>query len=1180
VCKPAFVSGVALHSANVDWPTFVKYDSSGRAILSAAPSAVTGYDDTKADLLNSVSGNYQYMADSAGLVATYSFYSSTTATDTSAGGVASYLSSTAIQRGETGTSVPQAAVQYFHHTGGGATVNPVANSTVYRNTDGTGGETTSYAYTWFSSSTRVQSMQVTYPTVTTVENGPNSADVVTVFFDGYGRPIWTKDADGFINYTEYDQATGAVDKTIVDVNTSNTSDFSNLPSGWTTPSGGGLHLITTAEIDALGRTTKLTDANGNVTYTVYDDPNHAARVYPGWQSGSSTTTGPTQVMREDRPGSYFETLTMSATPHVTSSRPDGTESIASIQTLSRSYTSNANQVVRTDAYFNLSGVTYSTSKYIGTQNTNYYTTNYGYDDRGRPDRTQTPTGTIYRTVYDGLNRVVSTWVGTNDTPGSGEWSPTNNTSPSNMIQVTGNQYDGNGVGDSNLTQTTAIPGGSAANRVNQVFYDWRDRQVASKMGVEGTESTSLNRPIYYTEYDNLNEAIAQEQYDGDNVTITTTNGVPDKPSSSLRRSRSTTDFDERGRVYATHVFSVDQSAGTLSTSSLNTNTWYNHRGLAIKTAAPGGMVTKYAYDGAARASKRFTTDGVDDSSWSDAGSVTGDNVLTQTENQYDNNSNMILTIAKDRNHDETATGELGDASTSPKARVSYMASYYDAVNRTTADVNVGTNGGSSYTRPSSAPSRSDTVLVNSYAYNAAGWLETTTDPRAIDGKTFYDNLGRTTKTVQDYTNGTPTNSSDKTTEYTYDGSNHMLTLQADLVSSAYEKTQWNYGLTTSGGNGVNSNDMLASMEYPDPSSGNPSTSQEESYTLNALGQRLTLTDRNGSTHTYSYDVVGRQTADAVTTLGSGVDGAVRRLETAFDTAGRPYLYTSYDASSGGSAVNQVEQIYNGLGQLITEYQEHSGAVNTSTTLKVLYAYSEMASGANHSRLTSMTYPNGRVLNYTYSSGLDDSISRLSSITDSGTTLESYSYLGLGTVVVRNHPQATNQLTYVKQSGESNGDAGDQYTGLDRFGRIVDQRWIKTSDGSATDRFKYGYDRDGNVLYRTNELNHTFDELYHANGASNGYDGLNQLTDFARGTLSDTNSDGVPDTISSPTHTQSWTFDALGNWSSVTTDGTTQNRTANKQNEITSITSLTTPTYDNNGNMTGDENGKGVTARPL
>src|SRR5206468_9100827 len=180
---------------------------------------------------------------------------------------------------------------------------------------------------------------------------------------------------------------------------------------------------------------------------------------------------------------------------------------------------------------------------------------------------------------------------------------------------------------------------------------------------------------------------------------------------------------------------------------------------------------------------------------------------------------------------------------------------------------------------------------------------------------------------------------------------------------------------------------------------------------------------------------------------------------------------------------------------------------------------------------------------------------------------------LSTVVIRSHPEPTVDLTYVKQGSEGTGDAGDQYTGLDRFGRVIDQRWINTSTSTATDRFKYAYDRDGNRLYRTNEVNHSFDELYHANGASNGYDGLDQLTDFRRGTLSDANSDGVLDTVSTASRTQSWDFDALGNFDSQTTDGTTQTRSANKLNEITSISSATTPTYDSNGSMTGDETGK-------
>jgi YD repeat-containing protein len=216
-----------------------------------------------------------------------------------------------------------------------------------------------------------------------------------------------------------------------------------------------------------------------------------------------------------------------------------------------------------------------------------------------------------------------------------------------------------------------------------------------------------------------------------------------------------------------------------------------------------------------------------------------------------------------------------------------------------------------------------------------------------------------------------------------------------------------------------------------------STSLKDTLTVNALEQTKTSADRIGSVHTLTYDVLGRLTSDAVTTLGSGVDGAVRRVEVAYDTQGNAYLFTNYDAATAGNIVNQVQRTFNGLGQLTAEYQSHSGAVNTGSTPKAQYAYSEMSGGANHSRLTSTTYPNGKVLTYSYSSGLIDSISRLSSLSDTSGTLESYDYLGLGTVVRRAHSQPGVDLTYIKQSGESNGDAGDQYTGLDRFDRVVD-----------------------------------------------------------------------------------------------------------------------------------------------
>ena len=79
--------------------------------------------------------------------------------------------------------------------------------------------------------------------------------------------------------------------------------------------------------------------------------------------------------------------------------------------------------------------------------------------------------------------------------------------------------------------------------------------------------------------------------------------------------------------------------------------------------------------------------------------------------------------------------------------------------------------------------------------------------------------------------------------------------------------------------------------------------------------------------------------DTVTTLGTGVDGAVRRVESAYDGQGNAYLMTSYDATTAGTIVNQVQREFNGLGQMAKEYQAVSGAVNTSTTPNVQYAYS-------------------------------------------------------------------------------------------------------------------------------------------------------------------------------------------------------------------------------------------------
>jgi RHS repeat-associated protein len=1150
-------------TTNQDWDTFNKYDSQERLVLDAAPSAVTGYNDSYADLLHNANGTYQYLSNTSGLISTTDYYTSTTATETTAGGVAGYLQDTKVQQGQQGTAILQDTKQYFTHTASGVTVNPLASDTVYRNTDGTGAETTSYAYTYFSGTTQVQSVTVSLPVISAGENGPGTADTQTTFFDSYERPIWVMNADGFISYTQYDPATGAVVKSISDVDTTQAGEFQNLPAGWSTPAGGGLNLVTTMQVDGLGRATEQTSPAGNVTYTTYNDANHEMRVYPGFNSSTGLTTGPTQVTREDWSNGYTELYNMSATPHLTGGVPDGTETPSSLQTLSRVYVNAAGQNVEQDDYFNLTGVTYSTAGHIGTLNSNYYETQQGYDDRGRPDRRVTPTGTIYRTVRDGQGRIVSTWVGTNDTPASGEWSPTNNTAPANMIQVSGMVYDAGGVGDGNLTQETDSPGGGATARVTQNWFDWRDRLVANKRGVQVAEDTTTHRPIVFNTYDNLGEVTQVQRYDGDGVTITVSAGQPQAPSASLLRAQANTLYDDQERIYQTQVFDVNPSTGAVSSTALTTNYYRDHRGDLIATSAPGGQWTKSQFDGAGRDVMDYTTDGAGGMTWAAAGSVSSDTVLQQVQRVFDGDSNVIETIDRQRFHNATGTGALGSPSSGIGARVYYAASYYDSADRDVADVNVGTNGGTAWTRPSTPPSSSATVLVTTTAYNAAGWVQDVTDPMGIDTRTTQDNLGRTIKTVQDYTNGTVTAESNATTEYGYDGSNHVVFVQADEPGGAYQKTQYVYGVTTASGSAINSNDLLSAVQHPDPSTGNPSSSQQDVYLVNALGEVIQATDRNGNVHQSSRDVLGRLTVDAVTTLGASVDGSVRRIEFAYDTQGNLYLISSYNAPTAGSIVNQVQRAFDGLRQMTTEWQSHSGAVNTSTTPAVQYAFTEMAGGVNNSRLTSMTYPGGYVLNFNYGSGLDSSISRVTSLSDSSNTLESYKYLGLNTVVERDHPQNNIDLTFIQQAGDTSAitDGGDQYTGLDRFGRIIDQNWLNATTGTSTDRTQTGYDQDSDPLYRQNLVNATFSELYQN-------DSLLQLTGFQRGTLNSTHN-GL---VGSASHSQSLTPDALGNLNSVTTDGATQTRTTNQQNEITSISGAGTVNYDANGNLTADGSG--------
>ena len=147
------------------------------------------------------------------------------------------------------------------------------------------------------------------------------------------------------------------------------------------------------------------------------------------------------------------------------------------------------------------------------------------------------------------------------------------------------------------------------------------------------------------------------------------------------------------------------------------------------------------------------------------------------------------------------------------------------------------------------------------------------------------------------------------------------------------------------------------------------------------------------------------------------------------------------------------------------------------------------------------------------------------------------------------------------------------------GAVDDQNYWNTGTSTSTDDFQYAYDQNSNALYKNivgqGASGSAYSQLYHVNSSGSGddataYDNLDRLQAYEQGALtaSGNNGSSVLDTVNTNTASGAWTLDALGNWTSVTTNGTPASRSFNAQNQITG----STITYDGDGNMTQDDRG--------
>ena len=1097
--------------------------------------------------------------------------------------------------------------------------------------------TTEYAYTFHDSSTvaqRLKTRTITYPTVPADQNGPATAVTTSEYYDDRGRLRWTQDGEGYVNYYSYNANTGGMGYIMVDVETDDlpTDITSGSSPDWiawsdavpfTHADDDSLHLVTKYKYDDQGRQVSIEDAENMVTCTAYGD--NQTRVYGGWDAASHTCALPIQVAKtnnDDLATDVYTVRPSGVTIGYSGNLPtgfDGGETQADYITWTRyAYNDSTAMLEKADRYHDIPGVG------AGEMGANFHRTFHRYDTLGlRTHTIQVVSGTdetgltgcveqVTKTEYDALSRVKSVQRGVSNASHVMKTATIYDTDPTTLRKVAEDFYDETapgsgtgGVGDGLVTSTLAyydadnIDANHAVETIHH--YNWRGQLI----GIEPEAA-----PYTVRDVDNMGRLTAVAQYQA-NVTWSTivddddfaATVESDAGTSAKRGSLSKTYYDKMGRVFRVEVYSVTADTGAAG-DKLVTDNYFdrNSRLVASYSPAQGGL--EYAYDGAGREIETRVVVELEGTKYQngafqyrsplpEADDGGDDQVLRISRTEYDKVGNPTESINIEMNHDDTTNVGI-KLDSNPKDYIqTFTYRWYEPDTHrlvTTAfygagDANWTYASAPTYETYANRPTASgSTCLVTRYDY-ADGRLEKVHDPKGLIVKYGYDDLGRTEK-VEEQDAG---QNVERVSLTRYDGLSNVTRQVADLDRD---------GVIDEGSDQVTTyayaDDRDASLttrvQYPDGDAVDDNV--KFAYNLNGTVATRTAQKTAGDANviTFVYDgTLGRLERQRVTTPGAGVDGTVRSMKYTMDNLGRRQKVTSYSDDDCTTAVNEVVFEYNGLGALTIEHQEHNG-VKGGGTLAVQYAY-EATSGTYNGlanvltkglRLTDTTYPNARksFRNYGTANSLADKLSRLAAIKDDNgsggedDTLASYSYNGVGTMVVEDFEQPDVKLDYF-------GGTPGTYAGFDRFGRVKQQLWRNYDAPADRDKFAYDHDYNSNRKYRENVVagaaGKKLDELY-------AYDDMDRLADFKRGKLDGPKTEIPYQNPADRLRREEWTLTDTGNWQEYKIDQNgdgdysdnndlDQDRTHNDVNEIGGISELggqsawADPGHSARGNMT-------------
>jgi len=215
--------------------------------------------------------------------------------------------------------------------------------------------------------------------------------------------------------------------------------------------------------------------------------------------------------------------------------------------------------------------------------------------------------------------------------------------------------------------------------------------------------------------------------------------------------------------------------------------------------------------------------------------------------------------------------------------------------------------------------------------------------------------------------------------------------------------------------------------------------------------------------------------------------------------------------------------YDGWGNIESLMMDRNGPVGEAGSIDeyvLRYEYAKRATERNAIARIGATLPSGTDVTFNSEGLLDAGIGRISNICIGPVILSEYGYCGLADVVVKDYPQPQVRREFYS--------VGTGYSGLDRFNRAMEEKWIGYSGvetafvHDCTSYSEEGYTRIVEDMINANGQGvSNFDQLIER-------DGLDRVVAVERGAIQDAQVVNLRDSIA-------LFLDHSGNWTGKSTD---------------------------------------------